>query len=114
MKRRAELVDEISAYRIEPGDPSHPWSRWIEAEAHMTGKRMPGGGSRWNAGKDLSFEFLRADLVCEVAYDHLQGDRFRHATTFRRWRPDRDPGSCTYGQLETVVPAELHALFSGS
>jgi ATP-dependent DNA ligase len=114
MKRRAELVDEISAYRIEPGDPSHPWSRWIEAEAHMTGKRMPGGGSRWNAGKDLSFEFLRPDLVCEVAYDHLQGDRFRHATTFRRWRPDRDPGSCTYGQLETVVPAELHALFSGS
>jgi ATP-dependent DNA ligase len=111
MKRRAELVDEVAAYRLEPGDSSHPWAQWSDAAAHATGKRLPGGGSRWNAGKDLSFELLRPDLVVEVAFDHMQGDRFRHAATFRRWRPDRDPRSCTYSQLETVVPAELAQLF---
>jgi ATP-dependent DNA ligase len=72
---------------------------------------VPGTQSRWNAGKDLSFEALRPELVCEVAYDHLQGDRFRHATTFRRWRPEREPASCRYDQLETVVPAELADVF---
>jgi ATP-dependent DNA ligase len=113
MARRLELVDEVAAYRIAPGDgvaAGHPWAQWAEAEAHE-GKRLPGAVSRWNAGKDLSFELLRPELVCEVAYDHLQGDRFRHASTFRRWRPDRDPSSCTYEQLETVVPAELQELF---
>src|SRR5205085_10306257 len=110
MARRKELVDEVAPYRLD--DPSrHPWGMWHEAEAHE-GRRMPGGQSRWNAGKDLSFELLRPELVVEVAYDHMQGDRFRHATTFRRWRPDRDPQSCTYSQLETVVPAELASLFA--
>jgi ATP-dependent DNA ligase len=116
MTRRKELVDEVAPYRIAPGEATaagHPWALWADAEAHE-GKRLPGGLSRWNAGKDLSFELLRPELVVEVAYDHLQGDRFRHATTFRRWRPDRDPRSCTYAQLETVVPAELAALFGSS
>jgi ATP-dependent DNA ligase len=73
--------------------------------------RKPGARSRWNAKKDMSWEPLRADLVCEVAYDHLQGNRFRHATTFRRWRPDRRPDSCTYSQLDTAVPEELATVF---
>ena len=68
-------------------------------------------GSRWNAGRDLSFVPLREELVCEVRYDHLQGDRFRHATSFVRWRTDRRPGSCTYGQLDVAVPEELAAVF---
>jgi ATP-dependent DNA ligase len=115
MSRRAELVAELEPYRIDADQgvaAGHPWAMWAEAEAHA-GRRLPGGMSRWNAGKDLSFELLRPELVCEVAYDHLQGDRFRHAATFRRWRPDRLPASCTYAQLETVVPAELAQLFQG-
>jgi len=70
---------------------------------------MPGGASRWNAKRDLSWEPLRPELVAEVAFDHLQGDRFRHATHFQRWRPDRRPESCTYGQLDVAVPEELAA-----
>jgi ATP-dependent DNA ligase len=110
MGRRKELVDEVAPYR-EPDASKHPWGQWHELDAHE-GKRMPGGASRWNAGKDLSFELLRPELVCEVAYDHMQGDRLRHAATFRRWRPDRDPKSCTYEQMETVVPEELSRVFS--
>ena len=72
---------------------------------------MPGGPSRWNSGKDLSWEPLRPELVCEVGFDHLQEDRFRHATSFIRWRPDRDASSCTYDQLDTPVPAELQEVF---
>ena len=75
------------------------------------GRRLPGATSRWNATKDLSFEPLRPELVVEAAYEHLQGDRLRHTAQFRRWRPDRDPRSCTYDQLETVVPAELAEVF---
>jgi ATP-dependent DNA ligase len=74
-------------------------------------QRMPGAPSRWNNKKDLSWEPVRIERVVEVSYDHLQGSRFRHATHFLRWRPDRTPQSCTYGQLEAVVPAELKALF---
>ncbi|MBA3652731.1 MAG: ATP-dependent DNA ligase [Actinobacteria bacterium] len=109
--RRQELVDEIAPYRTDALD-GHPWQAWaaMEAEAVASG-RKPGAPSRWNAKKDVSWEPLRAELVCEVAYDHLQGDRFRHATTFQRWRPDRDPASCTYAQLETAVPGELAAVF---
>ena len=72
----------------------HPWAEWAEwaAAAEAAGQRLPGATSRWNAGKDLSWEPLRPERVVEVAYDHLQGDRFRHATTFLRWRPDRTPG----------------------
>ncbi|HEX2038324.1 MAG TPA: ATP-dependent DNA ligase [Acidimicrobiales bacterium] len=98
MARRRELVDELAPYRIE-GDV-------------FTGRAPGDVRSRWNATKDLSFEPLRPELVCEVAYDHLQGPyRFRHAARFRRWRPDRDPRSCTYDQLEVVPPEELAAVF---
>ncbi|HET6810243.1 MAG TPA: ATP-dependent DNA ligase [Acidimicrobiales bacterium] len=105
--RRKELVDELAPYRIESLD-GHPWAAWA---GEVVSGRMPGGHSRWNAKRDLSWEPLRPDLVCEVAYDHMQGDRFRHAATFKRWRPDREPPSCTYGQLDTAVPAELSAVF---
>jgi ATP-dependent DNA ligase len=108
MARRAELVDELAPYRL-PSLAGHPWERWATPEP-ATG-RTPGAPSRWNAKKDLSWEPLAPELVCEVAYDNLQGDRFRHATTFRRWRPDRRPDTCTYSQLEVVVPEELDAVF---
>jgi len=72
---------------------------------------MPGGQSRWNAGRTTAWEPLRLGLVAEVAFDHLQGDRFRHATSFVRWRPERDEASCTYGQLDSAVPEELSAVF---
>ena len=84
----------------------HPWL----SEGTPAG-RVPGGQSRWSAGKDLSWEPLRPELVVEVAYDHLQVDRFRHATSFVRWRPDRSPDSCTYAQLDTPVPTELQEVF---
>jgi ATP-dependent DNA ligase len=110
--RRRELVDELAPYRERALD-GHPWAGWAEAMSDTAAaKRMPGGGSRWNAGKDLSWEPLRPELVCEVAFDHLQGDRFRHAARFVAWRPDRDPGSCTYDQLDVVVPEELARVFS--
>jgi len=108
--RRRELVGELESYRADSLD-GHPWGAWAAAEE--TG-RMPGGQSRWNAKRDLSWEPLRPELVCEVAYDHLQGDRFRHATTFRRWRPDRSPGSCTYEQLDQAPAAELASVFGAS
>jgi ATP-dependent DNA ligase len=108
MARRRQLVDELAPHR-RSSLAGHPWERWATPEP-ATG-RTPGAPSRWNAKKDLSWEPLAPDLVCEVGYDNLQGDRFRHATTFRRWRPDRDPGTCTYSQLEVVVPEELDAVF---
>ena len=73
---------------------------------------MPGGQSRWSAGKDLSWEPLRIERVCEVKYDHLQGDRFRHAAVFLRWRPDKPPADCRYDQLEVTPPAELFEIFA--
>jgi ATP-dependent DNA ligase len=72
---------------------------------------MPGASSRWSAGKDLAWQPLRPERVCEVKYDHLQGDRFRHATTFLRWRPDKPPEACRYDQLEVVAPYELKKIF---
>jgi ATP-dependent DNA ligase len=109
--RRRELVDELAPYRPETLE-GHPWAAWaaLETDDAASG-RKPGAPSRWNAGKDLSWEPLNLGLVCEVAYDHLQGGRFRHATTFRRWRTDREPESCTYSQLEVIVPAELESVF---
>ena len=74
---------------------------------------MPGGQSRWSGGKDLSWEPLRPELVVEVAYDHMQGNRFRHTAQFRRWRTDKKPGDCTYDQLEVVAPEELAVIFAG-
>jgi len=105
MDRRRRLVEEVEPY-LEGAEDGHPW-HW----QHDGDGRKPGAASRWNAGRNLAFEALRPELVCEVAYDHLQGDRFRHATTFRRWRPDRDPASCTYAQLEVTAPEELAAVF---
>src|SRR5579862_1638724 len=108
-KMRAALVDELAPYRDGALD-GHPWAGWMSAAAHE-GHRLPGATSRWNAGRDLSFELLRPELVAEVGYNHLQGDRFRHPAQFRRWRPDRDPASCTYDQLDVAVPEELAAVF---
>ena len=109
---RKELAAEVEPYRERALD-NHPWADWAEAAADATasGQRMPGGLSRWNAGKDLSWEPLRLELVAEVAYEHLQGDRFRHTARFQRWRPDREPSSCTYEQLEAPVPIELREVF---
>ena len=103
--RREEFVETMEPYRSKASD-GHPWL----AEGTPEG-RVPGGQSRWSAGKDLSWEPVRAELVVEVAYDHLQVDRFRHATSFVRWRPDRSPASCTYAQLDTPVPTELEEVF---
>jgi ATP-dependent DNA ligase len=109
---RAQLVGFLAPYREHALD-GHPWRQWREWEeqAAAEGRRLPGATSRWNRGKDLSWEPLRPELVVEVAYDHLQGDRFRHATTFVRWRSDRAPGDCRYDQLETTPPALLGDLF---
>lgn len=105
MARRRSLLDDLAPFRdVDLAD--HPWGRWADAEAHA-GNRLPGAVSRWNAKKDLSFVPLRPQLVVEVAYDHMEGDRFRHTAQFRRWRPDRDPGSCTYAQLEQPVTFDL-------
>ena len=84
----------------------HPWGEWQEW-AIANPDRVPGTQSRWSAGKDLSFTPLRPDLVLEVAYDHMEGRRFRHTAQFRRWRTDRDPESCGYEQLEEPVSYEL-------
>jgi ATP-dependent DNA ligase len=112
MARRKELVDELDPYRMADEDLSqHPWGRWAEAQAHES-NRMPGNVSRWNATKDLSFVPLRPDLVVEVAYDQMEGDRFRHTAQFRRWRTDRDPASCTYDQLERPVTFRLTDVLS--
>ncbi len=107
--KRRELVEELAPLR-ENALAGHPWRDWAGAEEG--GQRMPGASSRWNRGKDLSWEPLRPDRVCEVAYDHLQGDRFRHATHFQRWRPDKDPRSCRYDQLEEVPALELSRIFA--
>jgi len=115
--RRRELVDELAPYR-EGALDGHPWRDWAQADAggpdadaSGSGQRRPGGQSRWTGGKDLSWDPLRIELVAEVAYEHLQGDRFRHTARFGRWRPDREPSSCTYAQLDVPVPAELHDIF---
>lgn len=99
MKRRAELVTELEPLRMESA-AGHPWAAWSEEAAHETA-RLPGAPSRWSGKKDLSWIPLRPERVLEVAYDHMEnGARFRHTTQWRRWRPDRDPQSCTYAQLE--------------
>ena len=105
--RRRELIDELAPYRPSPGEPlDHPWV----ADDGATG--TPRGPSRWNSGKDTSWEPLRLGLVAEVAYEQLQGDRLRHGARFLRWRPDRDPASCRYDQLEVPPPWELTEVFA--
>jgi ATP-dependent DNA ligase len=112
-KKRRELVDFLAPYR-KNALADHPWKHWAEqaSTAADDAHRMPGGQSRWSGGKDLSWEPLRPELVVEVAYDHMQGDRFRHVAQFRRWRMDKRPRDCTYEQLEVVPPEELAVIFA--
>ena len=109
MATRKALVNELAPLRKD-AMREHPWRDWAEADS----SRMPGGHSRWSAGKDLSWEPLRIERVCEVKYDHLQGDRFRHAAIFLRWRPDKRPEDCRYDQLEVTQPYELARVFTPS
>jgi ATP-dependent DNA ligase len=109
MAKRKELVAELAPLR-ERAMAEHPWREWAEAYGGET-TRMPGGQSRWSAGKDLSWEPLRIERVCEVKYDHMQGPRFRHAAVFQRWRLDRQPKDCRYDQLEVTAPYELSKVF---
>jgi ATP-dependent DNA ligase len=110
--RRSELVKELEPLRKDAME-DHPWRDWADWGPGTPDHRMPGATSRWNRGKDLSWEPVRVERVCEVAYDHLQGDRFRHATHFLRWRPDRSPRQCTYAQLEETPAYELSRIFRG-
>ena len=110
MAMRRQLVAELAPLRKNALE-NHPWREWAEANASGL-DRMPGGQSRWSAGKDLSWEPLRIERVVEVKYDHLQGDRFRHGATFLRWRPDKQPGDCRYDQLEVTRAYELDKVFS--
>ena len=108
--RRKELVEELAPLR-EGALEDHPWKSW---RGDQSGRRMPGATSRWNRGKDLNWEPLRIERVCEVSYDHLQGDRFRHATHFQRWRHDKPPADCRYDQLEETAAYELSQIFAGA
>ncbi len=110
--KRRELVTFLEPYRENALD-DHPWRAWAEAEpATAATQRRPGALSRWSQGKDLSWEPLRPELVVEVAYDHMQGGRFRHTAQFRRWRTDKRPSDCTFAQLEVVAPHELAEIFA--
>ncbi len=113
--RRAELVTELEPYRAHATE-RHPWlageQRTDGTTEHPEGQRIPGGPSRWTGKRDLTWEPLRPELVCEVAYDHLEGDRFRHTTQFQRWRPDRTPDSCRYVQLERPVRFDVDDVLS--
>jgi ATP-dependent DNA ligase len=126
MARRKELAEELEPLR-KNALADHPWKEWADfakasspkadlakSEGGMPMQRMPGGYSRWSAGKDLSWEPVRAERVCEVKYDHMQGDRFRHAATFLRWRDDKAPKDCTYEQLEVIPAFELSEIFGAT
>jgi ATP-dependent DNA ligase len=114
MAKRRQLVAELEPLRAN-AMASHPWREWVgDRDDAAAGQRMPGGKSRWSAGKDLSWEPLRIERVCEVKYDHMQGDRFRHAATFLRWRDDKAPADCGYDQLEVTPAYELSAVFGAS
>ncbi|MEU7020067.1 ATP-dependent DNA ligase [Streptomyces sp. NPDC046203] len=106
-RRRAELIEELEPLRMDP-PTGHPWA---DASAHAS-SRLPGAPSRWSGKKDLSWVALRPERVCEVGYDHMEGDRFRHTAQFRRWRPDRAPESCGYAQLEEPVSYDLSAVLA--
>jgi len=111
MEARRRLAIDLAPLR-EGALENHPWRDWAVADGETT--RMPGGQSRWSAGKDLSWEPLRIERVCEVKYDHMQGDRFRHAAVFQRWRPDKRPIDCGYDQLEVTTPYELEHVFGAT
>jgi ATP-dependent DNA ligase len=111
--QRRKLVEYLKPYQRD-AFVQHPWKlpvSDVDATSNA-GHRIPGGQSRWSQGKDLTWEPLRPELVIEVAYEHMQGDRFRHTAQFRKWRPDKTPSDCTYAQLEVVPPQELMSIFS--
>ncbi|HYN06405.1 MAG TPA: ATP-dependent DNA ligase [Vicinamibacterales bacterium] len=108
MAHRKALAIELAPLRKD-AMAEHPWREWAAHAGDVS--RMPGGQSRWSAGKDLSWEPVRVERVCEVKYDHLQGDRFRHAAIFLRWRPDKRPEDCRYDQLDVTTPYELEKVF---
>ena len=110
--KRRELLEFLTPYRKD-ALANHPWASWADNDpaAGTEEHRLPGGQSRWSQGKDLSWEPLRPELVAEVAYEHMQGRRFRHMAQFRRWRTDKQPSDCTYAQLEVVPPHELEQIF---
>jgi ATP-dependent DNA ligase len=117
--RRAALHEELAPLVVEPGTPdaeAHPWADWQDPAVAdgSAGERRPGAQSRWSSGKDLSFTPLRVERVLEVGYDHMEGARFRHTAQFKRWRPDREPASCTYAQLEEPVGYDLADLLPGA
>jgi ATP-dependent DNA ligase len=121
MATRRELAQQLAPLR-ENAMENHPWRDWAQAGSgdadpmpgeNQDARRMPGAKSRWSGGKDLGWQPLRPERVCEVKYDHLQGDRFRHATTFVRWRDDKPPQDCRYDQLEVAAPFELQQVFGG-
>ncbi|AMT73468.1 ATP-dependent DNA ligase [Mycobacteroides immunogenum] len=109
MAERKRLFQELQP--LVTALENHPWN-WA---AHEAGERTPqkNAGSRWNAGKDLSFVALRPERVVEVRYDHMEGVRFRHTAQFNRWRPDREPRSCTYEQLERPIAFSLNDIVPG-
>jgi ATP-dependent DNA ligase len=109
--KRKELVTMLQPYR-ENAIENHPWKAWAEWQGDAAPQRKPGAVSRWSAGKDLSWEPVRPELVVEVAYDHMQGSRFRHTAQFRRWRTDKRPADCTFAQLEVVPAQELLEIFN--
>jgi ATP-dependent DNA ligase len=107
---RAKLAELLKPMR-DGARETHPWRDWAEWQDVETDRRLPGATSRWNRGKDLSWEPIQIGLVCEVSFDHMQGTRFRHGTHFKRWRPDKPAGECTYDQLDVTPAQEIKDLF---
>ena len=110
---RAQLAQQLTPL-TEGAREGHPWKDWAEWQDSETAQRLPGATSRWNRGKDLSWQPIQLGLVCEVSYDHLQGTRFRHATHFKRWRPDKPHTECRYDQLDATPPFLITEIFGAS
>jgi ATP-dependent DNA ligase len=116
-KYRRELLAELTPL-TESAAEGHPWGEWATMQQPLAAalegaeapQRMPGGGSRWNAGKDLSWVPVRAERVVEVTFGQLENGRFRHGVSFVRWRPDRTPESCRYDQLDVADPVSFYDL----
>ena len=109
-EERAKLAELLAPLR-EGAREAHPWRDWAEWQELETDRRLPGATSRWNRGKDLSWEPLRIERVAEVSYDHMQGTRFRHGAHFKRWRPDKPPADCRYDQLDVTPAQEIASIF---
>jgi ATP-dependent DNA ligase len=103
-----ELAEMLKPMRDKD---NHPWKDWADFQDSENAQRKPGATSRWNRGKDLTWEPIKIGLVAEVAFDHMQGSRFRHATHFKRWRPDKPASDCRYDQLEVSAPQEIKEIF---